>query len=197
MTTNPYQKYREKHGEPSSGDSQFLKTEDGGTYRIIILSDAYHFFQEYTDPKTGEKRTNERYAWVVYNTEEKKIQILAKGVSVFKQIFDLALDEDWGYPQWAYDVKLSHKGKLLNTEYTVVPGKKLDDQEASKKLLDEAEKVDLKKILKGGMFIGEEAVDDVLTKEQTTQAGNENVGDDEVVIDDIDDNDVDLNDIPF
>lgn len=192
--SNPYGDYEKKYGKPEGGgESQFLKTEDGNTYRLIILSDALHYLSEW------EGNWNDRYAWIVFNTEEKKVQILSKGISVFKQVFELAIDEDWGYPQYNYDIKLKHKGTGKSTEYTVTPGKKLEDNDSMKILLAEAEKIDLKNILKGGIWITEENLGEKPKKIKKTDDGTaEEVEDSgETVIEDIDEEPVDLSDIPF
>lgn len=192
--SNPYGDYEKKFGKPDGGgESQFLKTEDGNTYRLILLSDALHYLSEW------EGNWNDRYAWIVFNTEEKKIQILSKGISVFKQVFELAIDEDWGYPQYEYDIKLKHKGTGKSTEYAVTPGKKLDDPEAMKKLLAEAEKIELKNILKGGVWITEENMGEKPKKIKKGEDGEaEEVREPDVVLDDISEDDpVDLGDIPF
>jgi hypothetical protein len=184
--SNPYQMYAKKHGEPGKGDGLFLKTEGGNTYRLIILSNAFHHITEFED------RISDRYAWAVYNTEEKKIQVLDKGISVFKQVYALAVDDDWGYPQHDYDIKLTHTGSGLDTEYSLLPGKKLNDVEATKKLLAEAEKIDFQKLFGGGNWIDEE------TEDRGDDSGKDEAPlDDDVIIDDVDDEPVDLSDVPF
>ncbi len=72
--------------------------------------------------KDGEpSRVSHFWAFVVYNYNEKRVQILEitqKSIQVAIQ--SLVNDETWGNPK-KYDITVSRKGSGMETEYTVMP----------------------------------------------------------------------------
>lgn len=71
--------------------------------------------------KDGSYRINHFWAFVVYNYEAKKIQILEltqKGI--MKTIQGLVNNPKWGSPS-NYDITATRSGSGLDTEYSVVP----------------------------------------------------------------------------
>src|SRR5690606_29673360 len=109
--------------QPTSSGGLFLKTESGKTYRLRILDLPVVYFSTYKDPKTNKETTRTQYAWPVYNHDAEEVQILQKGAQVYKGILSLVQDEDWGDPV-AYDIKLTHSGSGMDTEYNVSPSPK-------------------------------------------------------------------------
>lgn len=71
--------------------------------------------------KDGSYRINHFWAFVVYNYEAKKIQILEltqKGI--MKTMQGLIKNSKWGNPN-GYDITVSRSGSGFDTEYSVVP----------------------------------------------------------------------------
>lgn len=71
------------------------------------------------------------WAMVVYNYQEKRIQILEltqKGIQ--KTLRALAKDEDWGSPVRTYDIVVTRSGDGMETRYEVLPkpAKQLDSK---------------------------------------------------------------------
>lgn len=152
---NIYTQYKNQYTS-GSGDSLFTDLQPDSTVRLRIMSDAYWNLSEYKDQDTGEVTHSDKYAWVVWNYDTQKAEILNKGISIFNQVADLAADEDWGDPQ-DYDIKITRTGKGLDTRYAVVPGK----QSAATDAMDKAaSEIDITKILKGAQPIGERLLED-------------------------------------
>lgn len=106
--------------EPQGGGGLFLKTESGKTYTLRVLDLPVVFDSEY-DGKISTK-----FAWPVYNHDSKEVQILQKGASVYKGLNSLIQDDDWGDPV-EYDIKLTHTGNGIDTEYSVSPARNSKD----------------------------------------------------------------------
>jgi len=112
-----------------------------------------------TDVATEPEKIKHFWAMVVYNYQDKKIQILEitqKGIQ--KSLRALAKDEDWGSPVNNYDVVITKTGEKLETEYQTQPkpAKKTDP-----KIVEEFEKIiiDLKALYSGGDPFQSEKVD--------------------------------------
>lgn len=79
-----------------------------------------HFFQSTPDIKPDGK-PKEFWAFVVWNYEEKKIQIMEiTQQTIKKAIVALTQDQDFGDPK-GYDLKVSKTGKGKETKYTLLP----------------------------------------------------------------------------
>lgn len=79
-------------------------------------------------PFDASKPVKHFWAFVVYNYNEQRIQILhITQASIRKSLEDLSRDNDWGVP-FSYDVKIFKKGEGKDTEYSVnpVPHKPVD-----------------------------------------------------------------------
>ena len=62
------------------------------------------------------------WAMVVYNYQEKRIQILEiTQKSIQKTLKALAKDEDWGSPVQTYDIVVTKTGEKMETRYEVLP----------------------------------------------------------------------------
>lgn len=79
------------------------------------------------------ERVKHFWAFVCWNYQEEKIQVLEitqKGIQ--SNIKDLVDNEDWGDP-FSYDITVTRKGQKLETKYTVQPSpKKALDKELKK-----------------------------------------------------------------
>jgi hypothetical protein len=98
------------------------------------------------------------WAFIVWNYNDKRIQILEiTQKSIMQNLQSLADDGDWGNPT-AYDVTVNRKGDGLNTEYSVMPN---PTSKLSKEAMDayEATKINLEALF-GGLdpFTGEKPV---------------------------------------
>ena len=60
-----------------------------------------------------------RFQVLVLDREDNKIKILEGGVSIFKQIKELAMDTDYGDPT-LYDIKIKKEGQGRETKYSVL-----------------------------------------------------------------------------
>src|SRR3990167_34218 len=71
--------------------------------------------------KDGSNRINHFWAFVVYNYEAKKIQILQLTQrGIMKTIQGLVKNPKWGNPS-GYDITVTRSGSGFDTEYSVVP----------------------------------------------------------------------------
>jgi hypothetical protein len=79
-----------------------------------------------------------KFQVLVIDRADKKLKILEGGVSIFKQIKELAMDPDYGDPS-KYDVKIKKEGQGRETKYTILasPNKSALTQEETT-LLDGA-----------------------------------------------------------
>jgi hypothetical protein len=68
-----------------------------------------------------EDKPKQFLAMLVWNYEEKKIQILElTQVGLRKELITLAKDEDWGDPR-SYDLKIVRSGEKFDTTYAMTP----------------------------------------------------------------------------
>lgn len=118
------------------GNGLFLKLEDGDNVRMRILDVPVVYDTTFEDPKTHIKKTSVKYAWLVYNHDEEKVQILQGGATIYNSLNDLIQDDDWGDPK-NYDIKVSRTGKGMNdTKYSVSPSPKSKDLPAEMETVD-------------------------------------------------------------
>ena len=84
--------------KPAGGsDGLYLKLSDGDSVKIRIASEPAIFTQEFNND--GEVTVSTKFAWVVWNRNEKKAQVFNGGKSIYNQIADLV--EEWGEPtEW-------------------------------------------------------------------------------------------------
>lgn len=127
-----------EHKPAGGSDGLFLKLKDGESVKIRIASDPAIYDQTFDDKITT------RYAWVVYNRNEKKAQIFSQGVSVFRQLADLV--EEWGEPT-GFDVTVKRTGEMLETRYSITPAPKSTD--LTKEEEAECKAIDLLAVVKG------------------------------------------------
>lgn len=131
--------------EAPQGASSYMKLQDGEN-KIRILSKPIIGWLDWKDKKPYRFRMNNRpekpmgdspikhfWAFIVWNYADQAIQILEiTQATIQKSIQNLSKDDDWGAP-FFYDLKISRKGKDLNTEYTVTPSPKKDLPDEIKK----------------------------------------------------------------
>jgi len=134
---------------PQSGGN-YMKFQDGEN-KIRILSKPivgwldwkdktpYRFqMKQKPDKPLGKDPIKHFWAVIVWNYNDQAVQILEiTQQTIQAAIQNLSKDEDWGTP-FAYDLKITKKGKSLETTYSVVPGQK-------KPVSDEIQKAALEK----------------------------------------------------
>lgn len=125
MSKNIYKEYK-----PAGGAGSFVKFEDGNTLRFRIVSDPVIFDSIY------EGRASTKYAWLVFNTDDKEVQIMQLPKTGYRSLAAIGADDDYGDPaEGKYDIKVTRTGQRQQTKYNIIPVKaayKLtkDDQEA-------------------------------------------------------------------
>jgi hypothetical protein len=134
----------QEHKPAGGGDGLFLDLKDGDSTVVRIYSEPAIASQEFKNEETGEVNITTKYSWVVWNRDSESAQVFSKGASVFKQI--AALVEDWGEPT-GFDIRISRKGTMMATRWTIVPVPKSADLTDEQKA--ECAKIDLLKSVKG------------------------------------------------
>ncbi len=142
---NAYANYKTE----STGSGLFFKFEDGKTTKFRIISDEPVVFNTEFKADGEEPKISTKYAWVVYNRTEDKVQILQLPKTGFGMVQDLAVSEDWGDPT-GYDLAIKREGKGLETRYSISPTPK--SEEVPKEKLDEAREIDLKEKMKASEY---------------------------------------------
>lgn len=106
---------------PPSTGGLFHKFEDKVQYTFRLLSDPVVFESIYVDKEDPSKETqvSTKYAWFVWNIDEKKLQILQLPVTPYKQIAAIAVDPDYGNPL-TYNLKFTRTGKSRDTVYSII-----------------------------------------------------------------------------
>jgi hypothetical protein len=124
--------------EAPTGSNSYMKLQDGEN-KIRILSKPIIGWLDWKDKKPFRFRMKEKpekpmekgpikhfWAFLVWNYEAQAVQILEiTQATIQKTIQDLSNNEDWG-PPYYYDLKITRKGKDLDTEYSVMPSPKKD-----------------------------------------------------------------------
>lgn len=129
--------------KPAGGsDGLYVKLADGDKATLRIASEPAIFTREYDNE--GETTVSTKFAWVVWNREEKKAQVFNGGKSIYNQIADLV--ETWGEPT-DFDIQVKRTGQMLETRYSVNPLPKSVD--LTKEEHAECDKIDLLKAVKG------------------------------------------------
>lgn len=116
MSRNPYAEH-----QPTGGSGSYLKFEDGKTVNVRIVSDPVIFDSVFEAP--GVPRTvSTKYAFLVYNLDEKEVQIMQLPKTGYRALSAVAADEDYGNPmENNYLLKITRTGQKQQTKYTIVP----------------------------------------------------------------------------
>jgi hypothetical protein len=136
------------HKPAGGSDGLFCRLKDGESVKMRIASNPAYYEQ------TFDEKTSGRYAWTIWNRNEKKAQVFSGGVSIFNQLSDLV--EDWGEPT-GFDITIKRTGEMLETRYSVNPAPKSID--LTKEEQAECDKIELLKAVKG-WWLGEEKSED-------------------------------------
>lgn len=169
--------------KPKGGGDLYLKLKDGDSVKLRIASEPAIFTNEF------DGKITERFAWVVFNRNEKKAQVYAAGKSVYGQLAELV--DEWGEPT-SFDVTIKRSGEGLETKYNVVPSPKSID--LTKEELEQVKNVDLLKAT-GGRWLSDFAEDGEMPGPKT-KAPEKDPTEPELTDEDMEEP-VSLDDIPF
>lgn len=182
MSRNPYAEHK-----PSLGGGSYYKFEDGKTLVARIVSDPAIFDSEY------QGRLSTKYAWLIYNIDEKEVQIMQLPKTGYRALAAIAADPEYGNPmENDYVVKITRTGQKQQTKYNVVPSPK--KFEIDEDLKAEIEDVDLIERLNASDYNQNVAwlFDEIDGKREKTEAPKK-----DVVVEDIGDEPINLDDIPY
>lgn len=127
-----------------TGSGLFLKFKSGEPVTVRVLT---------LDPVVAKDQWGgTRYAFVVWNWNENKAQILNKGHGFLKQFVAIHTDEDFGALN-EVDVKITSSGEGLETRYNIVPLPKA--RELTSDMQREADLIDLDEKIEGGVRLSE------------------------------------------
>lgn len=125
----------------AGGGGKYLRLKTKGEKVRIRIASRPHRFVKHFDAQGGkEARDVTNYGWVVLDKTEKEptAKIFTGGVMIYRYIYDLAVDADWGDPR-DYDIVVE-RTEQEGSYYTVKPMPKpigpLTDDE--KKLIEES-----------------------------------------------------------
>lgn len=145
--------------ETPATNANYLKFADGET-RFRILSKPVIGWLDWKDKKPMRFQMNAKpekpvdpakpikhfWAMLVWNYAVGRVQVLEiTQATIQKAIENLSKDSDWGAP-FAYDLKVTRKGKDKDTEYTITP--------APKKVFAEFEAANAIKVCLAELFTG-------------------------------------------
>lgn len=193
MSTNVYKAYQ----PPSEGGGLYHKFEDGVTYIMRIASEPV-VYQTLYEASNGETNISTKYAWVVWNVEEKTAQVMQLPVTAYRQVAAFGADDDYGDPQ-RYNLKVTRRGKGLETKYEVIASPKQSSlSEVDENAPAEVAKIDLKEVISKGKGVSHvmylfEAIESEDKGKMDLKKVQDTVYDGE----DDDQKPVDLSEIPF
>lgn len=128
-----------------SGSDLYLSIKEGSPAKIRVLT---------TDPYIHkDKFGNTRFAFVVWDHEANKPQILDRGWSIAKEVQSLHMDEDYGADITKVDLKITATGQGKETRYSVNVLPKTTPLEDGH--IEEANALNLEKIIKNGLYASE------------------------------------------
>jgi len=182
--------------KPPETAGKYFKWNEGHVHVLRLASEPVVF------EKTFKDRTQTRYAWLVWNVEEKIAQVLEGPLTLFKMIQNFAKDPDYGDPEM-YSFKMSRTGTGLETEYSVVPSpNKCSLGEVNEDAPETVRKINLIDAVSSDSVEHVYWLRDVMNvkKEKAIPVSDRQVAQErDVVIEDIDPRDkpIDLSEIPF
>ncbi len=119
--------------ELPKNDGLYFKFEDKVENIVRLLSDPIVFTSEFK----GQENT--KYAYLVYNTLNKTVQVMNIPRKALQQIIDLARDPEYGDPT-KYNLKITRTGEGFQTEYKIIASPNKSDTPAD--VLEAASKID-------------------------------------------------------
>jgi hypothetical protein len=123
--------------EPETGSGNFLRMKKkGDKVKFRIASKPVQFRRMYQD------KEKQMFAWIVIDREDGKPKVFQAGVSVYLQIRNFALEEDWGDPM-KYDFTIERTEASTANYYAVTPSPKHSDITDEEKQAITDAKIDL------------------------------------------------------
>lgn len=182
--------------KPPETAGKYFKWVEGHTHVLRLASEPVVF------EKTFKDRAQTRYAWVIWNVEEKIAQVLEGPLTVFKEIQKYAKDPEYGDPE-KYSFKMTRTGTGLDTEYSIVASpNKCTLGELADAAPEAVRKINLIDAVSGDNVEHVFWLRDVMNveKKKAVPVSDQTIANDrKVVIEDIDPRDkpIDLSEIPF
>lgn len=175
---------REFQFREGGGDGMFFKIAKGESKKIRVLT---------TDPVINtDKYGGTKFAFIIYNHDESKAQILNKGASIARPIQQIHADEDYGADVQKIDLKITSTStgpEEKDVEYSVNPLMK--QEHLTEEQIAEAKEINLDKIV-DGIRMSEAVKNPEKTKDLEKSKPEETK---ESIIED--DDDIDLSEVPF
>lgn len=147
---------------PKSEGGKYTKLQNGTTKIRILTSPiiGWEYFSNDNKPNRSRiayswvpadskdgKKAKEFWAFVVYNYDEERIQVMEiTQKSLKEQLLALARDEDFGDPK-EYDLKITRSGEKLDTTYNIIALGKAEF--TNQKAIEEAQDVNLEALFDG------------------------------------------------
>lgn len=147
---------------PKSEGGKYTKLQNGTTKIRILTSPiiGWEYFSNDNKPNRSRipyswipvdskdgKKAKEFWAFVVYNYDEERIQVMEiTQKSLKEQLLALARDEDFWDPK-EYDLKITRSGEKLDTTYNIIALGKAEF--TNQKAIEEAQAVNLEALYDG------------------------------------------------
>lgn len=150
----------------------------------------------------NDQYANTRYAFVVYNLDSDKVQILNKTAGFARRFQEVHTDEDFGHDIRKIDLKITTNGKQgKEIRYTITPvGSPTELTQEQLKIIKDS-KVDLDKVIKknnpNALRLSEVNAGAKVPESETQAEAELQPDQEEPIIEDIGDEPIDLSGIPF
>jgi hypothetical protein len=149
---------------PPKGSGNFFSLEDRKSARVRFQSEPFVYRDEFKQPD-GKIKISTRYAWLIWNHNEKRPQALKMSGTFYTSLATLVKNPDWGNPS-EYDIEITRAGTGTDTIYTVNGARKnidLDEDALTaiaganlKEVVKEESLISLRAYLKNGQKFADE-----------------------------------------
>lgn len=106
-----------KDYKPPVSDGIYFNFEDGHDHKVRILSDPACYISTFGEGENASDRM--LYAWLVWNFEAKKVQVMKLPVTAYRQIAKYGANDDYGDPR-QYNLTITRTGQKLKTVYDII-----------------------------------------------------------------------------
>jgi hypothetical protein len=167
-----------------SSGSGFYLGEFPVKIRVLTTDPMVH-----VEPKYG----STKFAFVVYNHDLQKAQIMDRGASIAQAIQKLHNDDEWGGDIQKIDIKITTEGTGKETRYTVTPLP--NSKDLTNDQIREAQSINLIEKIKDGIRMSDINAGGTLSQIDVLEKAGEFK---EVIVEDFEENEpVDFSKIPF
>lgn len=109
---------------PPSGGGNFFSLDDDETKRVRIYSEPYAYRATFKAKEADKPdQVSTRYAWLAWNHDEKKAQIIKQSATFYSTLAALVKNPDWGNPA-EYDVSITRTGTGTDSKYAIIGARK-------------------------------------------------------------------------